>query len=199
MEETVCEWWNHHERKTQHVGVVCIATGYGLDNWGVGVRVPVGARIFTSPCRPDWLWGPLNLLSYPIHWVLWALSPVVKRQGRETDHSPPASTAVKKMWIYISTPHGSSWRSAQGQLYLYLTRILCYTSESGLMLAYWCLHEKHDEHYFKRKVLSFHETLLCIKGAQLFSHVNSDSKVEHHLFYMTIVPHINKTACSEHG
>jgi hypothetical protein len=43
--------------------VVIIATGYGLDDQGVGVRVPVGARIFTSPCRPDLLWGPPNLLS----------------------------------------------------------------------------------------------------------------------------------------
>jgi hypothetical protein len=30
--------------------------------------------------------------------------PGVKRQGRESDHSPPASAEVKKMWIYISTP-----------------------------------------------------------------------------------------------
>jgi hypothetical protein len=40
-----------------------IATDYGLNDQGVGVRVPVGARIFTSPCRPDRLWGPLSLLS----------------------------------------------------------------------------------------------------------------------------------------
>jgi hypothetical protein len=26
------------------------------------------------------------------------------RQGRETDHSPPTSAEVKKMWIYTSTP-----------------------------------------------------------------------------------------------
>jgi hypothetical protein len=26
------------------------ATGYGLDDREVGVRVPVGSRIFTSPC-----------------------------------------------------------------------------------------------------------------------------------------------------
>jgi hypothetical protein len=30
---------------------------------GVGVRVPVGSRIFTSPCLPDRLWSPPNLLS----------------------------------------------------------------------------------------------------------------------------------------
>jgi hypothetical protein len=28
---------------------VGIATGYGLDDQEVGVRIPVGARIFTSP------------------------------------------------------------------------------------------------------------------------------------------------------
>jgi hypothetical protein len=43
--------------------VVGIATGYGLDAQGVGLRVPVGSRIFSSPCRPDWFWGPPNLIS----------------------------------------------------------------------------------------------------------------------------------------
>jgi hypothetical protein len=33
--------------------VVGIVTGYGLDDGGVGVRVPVGSRIFTTACRPD--------------------------------------------------------------------------------------------------------------------------------------------------
>jgi hypothetical protein len=42
---------------------VGIATGYGLADQGFGVRVPVGARIFTSPCYPDRLWGPSNLIS----------------------------------------------------------------------------------------------------------------------------------------
>jgi hypothetical protein len=41
---------------------VGIATGYGLDDQRVGVRVLVGARIFASPCRPDRLWGPRSLL-----------------------------------------------------------------------------------------------------------------------------------------
>jgi hypothetical protein len=42
---------------------VSIATGYGLDDRGVGARVPVGSRIFFSPRRPDRLWDPPNLLS----------------------------------------------------------------------------------------------------------------------------------------
>jgi hypothetical protein len=41
---------------------VGIATDYGLDDRGVAVRVPVGSRIFSSPCRLDRLWGPPNLL-----------------------------------------------------------------------------------------------------------------------------------------
>jgi hypothetical protein len=39
-----------------------IATGYGLEDGGVGVWVPVGSRIFSSPRRPDRLCGPPNLL-----------------------------------------------------------------------------------------------------------------------------------------
>jgi hypothetical protein len=34
---------------------VGIAAGYRLDDGGVGIRVPVQPRIFTSPCRPDQL------------------------------------------------------------------------------------------------------------------------------------------------
>jgi hypothetical protein len=44
-------------------GLVISATGYGLDDRGVGVRVQVRSRIFTSPYRPDRLWAPPNLLS----------------------------------------------------------------------------------------------------------------------------------------
>jgi hypothetical protein len=40
----------------------------------------------------------------PIQLVPGALSPGVKRQGREAGDSPPASAEVKKMWIYTSTP-----------------------------------------------------------------------------------------------
>jgi hypothetical protein len=41
---------------------VGIATGYGQNDREVGVQVPVGSRIFTSPSRPDLLWGPPSLL-----------------------------------------------------------------------------------------------------------------------------------------
>jgi hypothetical protein len=40
----------------------------------------------------------------PIRWVPRALSPGIKRPGREADHLPPASDEVKEMWIYTSTP-----------------------------------------------------------------------------------------------
>jgi hypothetical protein len=75
--------------------VVGIATGYGLDNRGVGVRVSVGSIIFYSPRRPDRLWGPPSLSNgYRM----------VKRPGREAEHSPKPSTEVKKIWIYTSIP-----------------------------------------------------------------------------------------------
>jgi hypothetical protein len=44
----------------------------------------------------------LHPASYPM--VPGALSPGVKRQGREAHHSPPASAEVKKIWICTSTP-----------------------------------------------------------------------------------------------
>jgi hypothetical protein len=42
--------------------IVGKATSYGLDDRGVGVRVPVGSVIFFSPCHPGRLWGPPNRL-----------------------------------------------------------------------------------------------------------------------------------------
>jgi hypothetical protein len=74
--------------------VIGIATGYGLDKPGVGVQVPVGSRIFFSPCRPYRLWGVPSLLSNG-----WEgdLSMGLKWLGREADHSPPASAEVMKM------------------------------------------------------------------------------------------------------
>jgi hypothetical protein len=41
---------------------------------------------------------------HTIQWVPGNLSPGVKRQWREADHSPPANAEVNKTWIYTSTP-----------------------------------------------------------------------------------------------
>jgi hypothetical protein len=41
---------------------VGIATAHGLDGRGVGVRVPVEARFFSSPRRRDRFWGLPSLL-----------------------------------------------------------------------------------------------------------------------------------------
>jgi hypothetical protein len=91
----------------QFSSVVGIATGYGLNDRGVRVRVAVGSRIFSTPSRPT-----LGSAQPPIQWVQGALSPGVKRPGREADHSPPSSAEIKEMWIYTSTPT-PSWHSAE--------------------------------------------------------------------------------------
>jgi hypothetical protein len=46
-----------------HGSLAGIATGYGLDDRGVGVGVLVSPRIFTSSYRPDRLWEPTS--SFP--------------------------------------------------------------------------------------------------------------------------------------
>jgi len=48
-----------------------------------------------------WRGGPTQP---PIQWVLGALSPGSKRLGREADHLPPSSAAVKHAGCYTSTP-----------------------------------------------------------------------------------------------
>jgi hypothetical protein len=76
-------------------GAVGIATGYGLDDRGVGVRVPIGSRIFSK--RSVQTGSGAHPASYP-------MGTGVKRQGREADHSLPTSAEVKKTWIYTSIP-----------------------------------------------------------------------------------------------
>jgi hypothetical protein len=80
--------------------VVGIVTDYGLDDRGVGVRVPVKSRILSSHVVQT----DSGAHQPPIQQVPGALSVEVKRQEREADHSSPASAEFKKMWIYTSTP-----------------------------------------------------------------------------------------------
>jgi hypothetical protein len=84
-----------------HDSTIGIVTAYRLDDTGVGVQIPVGSRIFSSPRHPYQLWGPPSLLSNGYQGLF---PPGGKQQGREADHSPPASAKVKKVWIYTSTP-----------------------------------------------------------------------------------------------
>jgi hypothetical protein len=81
--------------------IVGIVTAHSLDDGGVGVQVPFGSRIFSSPSKSSRL--ALGSTQPSIQWVPGVLSPGVKWPGREADHSPPASAEVKKMWIYTST------------------------------------------------------------------------------------------------
>jgi hypothetical protein len=85
---------------------VGIANGYGLDDRGAGVRVPVGSRMFTSPYHPDRLWSPPN----PLFDGYGGLSPGVKRQGPEADRPRSACAEVNKVF-------------AQEQLFLYLYKM----------------------------------------------------------------------------
>jgi hypothetical protein len=89
--------------------VVVIATSYGLDRPRGPSSSPGGGKNFhfSKLSRPA-----LGSTQPPIQWVPGALSPGVKRPGREVDHSPTASAEVKKIWIYTSTPHTPSWCSA---------------------------------------------------------------------------------------
>jgi hypothetical protein len=54
----------------------------------------------------------LRPIQPPIQWVLGVLSPRIKRQEREADHSPPSGAEVKNDGDIISLPYTSSWRNA---------------------------------------------------------------------------------------
>jgi hypothetical protein len=68
----------------------------GLDCWGVGVWVLVGARVFTFLFCPNQFLGTPKLPS--------SVSMEVKRLGHEADHSLPATASVKNTLVYTSFP-----------------------------------------------------------------------------------------------
>jgi hypothetical protein len=74
-----------------------IATGYELEDRGVGVRVLVGSRIFSTSSRPALVAHPA---SYPV--ATGSPFPGVKRPRLQADHSPSTIADVKKTWIYTS-------------------------------------------------------------------------------------------------
>jgi hypothetical protein len=102
-----------------------MAIGYWLEDREVGVRVLVGAGIFTSPYHP-----PSRLANG---------NPGVKRQEHAADHSLPTSPKVKKNVTYTSTPiHTSSWRSACLVKHMALYPRRQYSSQSSAQLYNLC-------------------------------------------------------------
>jgi hypothetical protein len=79
---------------------VGIAPGYGLEDGGGRSSSPGMFKnfLFSTSSRPA-----LGPTQPPIQWVMGALSPGVKRPGREADHSPPTSSEIKNTWIYTFT------------------------------------------------------------------------------------------------
>jgi hypothetical protein len=71
--------------------------------WTTGVQFLAGEVIeffsFATASRPTQ--GPTQP---PIQWVPLAVSPQVKRPGREADHSPPSCAAVKSACQYLHSP-----------------------------------------------------------------------------------------------
>jgi hypothetical protein len=80
---------------------VGIATGDGLDDKRSRSSSPGRVKncLSSMSSRPG---SGVHATSYPMG--TGALSPGVKRPGCESDHSPPTSTEVKKIWIYTPTP-----------------------------------------------------------------------------------------------
>jgi hypothetical protein len=96
---------NFHAHKQKKDSAVGIATGYGLDDGGVGLRVSVGSRMFSFPRRSYRLWG--HPASYPMG--TGVSFPGGKAAGALSWPLTSTSAKVKKTWIYTSTPPYALW------------------------------------------------------------------------------------------
>jgi hypothetical protein len=70
---------------------IVYSTEYWLDDGGIGVRVPVKLRIFSSLRRPYRLWGPANFLSNE-YWGLF----LREESGRSVKVTTHTSVEIKK-------------------------------------------------------------------------------------------------------
>jgi hypothetical protein len=89
-----CAYWSRDN-------AVGITIGYGLDDGGVGVRVPVRSRMFSTSSR-----SVLGSTQPPIEWVLG-----ITRPEREADHISNQCRSQESVDLY-TLPRTPSWRSA---------------------------------------------------------------------------------------
>jgi hypothetical protein len=82
--------------------------GYGLNEQGVRVQFP--ERVRELPLLHN-VQARSGAHLHPIQWVPGPVSPGIKQQGCEADHSPPSSAKVNDGAI-PPLSHTSSWRSA---------------------------------------------------------------------------------------
>jgi hypothetical protein len=89
----------------------CAVTSYNKEEvmqavFSVGPLRPTGP-LFSTASRQT-----LGPTQPPIQWGPGALSPGVKLQGRESDHSPPSSAEDKNGGAVRPLPHTFSWHNA---------------------------------------------------------------------------------------
>jgi hypothetical protein len=102
-------FYHINTRQRSRDSVVGIATGYGLDDPGVGVWVLVGSRIFSSPRCPGRLWAPPSLLSSGYQELFsWGLN---GRGVKLTTHLQLVPRSRKCGSIH-PLPHMPSWHGA---------------------------------------------------------------------------------------
>jgi hypothetical protein len=98
-QEVPCPLWNpevHYRSRDSSVGIV---TRLRAGRPGFDFRL--GLRIFLSATASRPALGPTNLLP---NWYPSALSPEVKRPGREADQSPQSNADFKNACSYASIP-----------------------------------------------------------------------------------------------
>jgi hypothetical protein len=99
-----------HERIKRCTARSVEPLGYGLDDRGIEIRFPAGARDFLFSVTSIPILEPTQLV---IQWVPGAVSPGVQRPGREAGCSFSSSAVVKNAGGIPSPHHTSSWRDAQ--------------------------------------------------------------------------------------
>jgi hypothetical protein len=79
----------------------------------------MGFFLFATASEPV-----LGRIQPPFHWVPGAVTPELKRPGREADHSPTPNAEVKNAWSYTATPpirlHGVVFNRARDSVFIAL-------------------------------------------------------------------------------